>query len=254
MPLEAPLAPVADRVADLNARYRHHGATAVLERAMSDPQVGRIALVSSFGAESVVLLHLVSVIERTTPVLFIDTEMLFAETIAYQAEVADKLGLTITRITADAKKLAFEDPDGTLHQFNTDACCGLRKTEPLEQALSGYDAWITGRKRYQGSTRAAVEFFEAEGDIRIKVNPLAHWDRADLEEYMVNNRLPRHPLVAKGYPSIGCAPCTSPVLPGEDPRAGRWRNSEKVECGIHFINGRAVRVPLDQMPPKESAA
>ena len=254
MPLEAPLAPVADRVTDLNARYRHHGATAVLERAMSDPQVGRIALVSSFGAESVVLLHLVSVIDRSTPVLFIDTEMLFAETIAYQAEVADKLGLTITRITADAKKLAFEDPDGTLHQFNTDACCALRKTEPLERALSGYDAWITGRKRYQGATRAAVDFFEAEGDIRIKVNPLAHWDRADLEDYMVNNRLPRHPLVAKGYPSIGCAPCTSPVLPGEDPRAGRWRNSEKVECGIHFINGRAVRVPLDQMPPKESAA
>ena len=247
MPLEAPLAPVAERVADLNTRYRHHGATAVLERAMTDPQVGRIALVSSFGAESVVLLHLVSVIDRTTPVLFIDTEMLFAETIAYQAEVADKLGLTITRITADRAKLAFEDPDNTLHQFNTDACCALRKTEPLERALSGYDAWITGRKRYQGATRAAVDFFEAEGDIRIKVNPLAHWDRADLEDYMVNNRLPRHPLVAKGYPSIGCAPCTSPVMPGEDPRAGRWRNSEKVECGIHFINGKAVRVPLGQV-------
>ena len=254
MPLESPLAPVSERVADLNARYRHHGATAVLERAMTDPQVGRIALVSSFGAESVVLLHLVSVIDRTTPVLFIDTEMLFAETIAYQAEVADKLGLSITRITADRTKLAFEDPDNTLHQFNTDACCALRKTEPLERALSGFDAWITGRKRYQGATRAAVDFFEAEADIRIKVNPLAHWDRADLEDYMVNNRLPRHPLVAKGYPSIGCAPCTSPVSPGEDPRAGRWRNSEKVECGIHFINGRAVRMPLDQMPPKESAA
>ena len=253
MPLEAPLAPVAERVADLNARYRHHGATAVLERAMTDPQVGRIALVSSFGAESVVLLHLVSVIDRSTPVLFIDTEMLFAETIAYQAEVADKLGLTITRITADRAKLAFEDPDNTLHQFNTDACCALRKTEPLERALSGYDAWITGRKRYQGATRAAVDFFEAEGDIRIKVNPLAHWDRADLEEYMVNNRLPRHPLVAKGYPSIGCAPCTSPVMPGEDPRAGRWRNSEKVECGIHFINGKAVRVPLGQAIPGEAA-
>ncbi len=254
MPLEGPLAPVADRVADLNARYRHHGATAVLERAMSDPQVGRIALVSSFGAESVVLLHLVSVIDRTTPVLFIDTEMLFAETIAYQAEVADKLGLSITRITADRAKLAFEDPDNTLHQFNTDACCALRKTEPLERALSGFDAWITGRKRYQGATRAAVDFFEAEGDIRIKVNPLAHWDRADLEDYMVNNRLPRHPLVAKGYPSIGCAPCTSPVKPGEDPRAGRWRNSEKVECGIHFINGRAVSVPSDQDTTGEAAA
>ena len=130
----------------------------------------------------------------------------------------------------------------------------MRKTEPLERALSGYDAWITGRKRYQGATRAAVEFFETEADIRIKVNPLAHWDRADLEDYMVNNRLPRHPLVAKGYPSIGCAPCTSPVLPGEDPRAGRWRNSEKVECGIHFINGRAVREPLGQDTTGEAAA
>lgn len=242
MPLEQPLAPVVERVAELNARYRHHGATAVLERAMSDPQVGRIALVSSFGAESVVLLHLVSVIDRTIPVLVIDTEMLFAETIAYQTEVANKLGLTnVQRVMAERAKLDFEDPDGTLHQFSTDACCALRKTEPLERALGAYDAWITGRKRYQGASRASVDFFESETDIRIKVNPLAHWGREDLEEYMINNRLPRHPLVAKGYPSIGCAPCTSPVKPGEDTRAGRWRGSDKTECGIHFINGRAVR-------------
>jgi phosphoadenosine phosphosulfate reductase len=180
-------------------------------------------------------------------VLFINTEMLFAETLAYQQEVADRLGLTnIVTVKAEPKRLAFEDPDNTLHQFNTDACCALRKTEPLERALAGFDAWITGRKRYQGSSRANVEFFEAEGDLRIKVNPLAHWGKDDLIEYMVNNRLPRHPLVAKGYPSIGCAPCTSPVKPGEDERAGRWRGSAKTECGIHFINGRAVRVPLNQ--------
>lgn len=247
MPLEAPLAPVADRVADLNNRYRHHSATSVLERALTDIQVGRIALVSSFGAESVVLLHLLSVLDRSTPVLFIDTEMLFAETIAYQQEVSEKLGLTDVRfIKARAERLAYEDPDGTLHQFNTDACCALRKTEPLERALADFDSWITGRKRFQGKTRETIDFFEAEGDIRIKVNPLAHWGREDLEEYMVNNRLPRHPLVAKGYPSIGCAPCTSPVKPGEDPRAGRWRNSDKTECGIHYINGRIVRVPLTQ--------
>lgn len=245
------LAPVADRVAELNARYRHHGATAVLERALTDPQVGRVALVSSFGAESVVLLHLLSVIDARTPVLFIDTHMLFQETLAYQRELAKKLQLSdIRTIHADDAKLAFEDPDNTLHQFSTDACCALRKTEPLERALSGFDAWITGRKRYQGQSRANVEFFEAEGATRIKVNPLAHWGREDLEDYIVNNRLPRHPLVAKGYPSIGCAPCTSPVKPGEDPRAGRWRGSEKTECGIHFINGRAVRIPVS----KEDAA
>jgi phosphoadenosine phosphosulfate reductase len=245
MPLDPGFAPIADRVALLNRRYKHHAAVSVLEHALGDDDVGRTALVSSFGAESVVLLHMISVIDRTLPVLFIDTEMLFAETLAYQQEVADRLGLAnIIAVKADPAKLAFEDPDGTLHQFSTDACCALRKTEPLERALSGYDAWITGRKRYQGSTRANVDFFEAEGDLRIKVNPLAHWGREDLIDYMVNNRLPRHPLVAKGYPSIGCAPCTSPVAPGEDERAGRWRGSAKVECGIHFINGRAVRVPL----------
>ena len=117
----------------------------------------------------------------------------------------------------------------------------MRKVEPLEHALAPFDGWITGRKRFQGSTRAAVEFFESENDTRIKVNPLAHWGREDIEDYMVNNRLPRHPLVAKGYPSIGCAPCTTPVAPGEDPRAGRWRGSAKAECGIHVIGGATAR-------------
>ncbi|MGB0904594.1 MAG: phosphoadenylyl-sulfate reductase, partial [Mangrovicoccus sp.] len=126
----------------------------------------------------------------------------------------------------------------------TDACCDLRKTRPLEDALSNFDAWITGRKRFQGSTRAALDFFEADGDSRIKVNPLAHWAPQDVQDYMDNNGLPRHPLVAKGYPSIGCAPCTSKVAPGEDPRSGRWRGQDKTECGIHFINGKMVRGPI----------
>jgi phosphoadenosine phosphosulfate reductase len=242
MPRDLNSGPVIDRVTTLNTRYRHHSATAVLEHALKDADLGRVALVSSFGAESVVLLHLVSVIAPETPVLFIDTRMLFAETLDYQRELAEKLHLCdIRTIRANPARLALDDPDGSLHQFNTDACCGLRKVEPLERALAGFDGWITGRKRYQGSSRDAVEFFEAEGTRRIKVNPLAHWGREDLEEYIVNNRLPRHPLVAKGYPSIGCAPCTSPVKPGEDPRAGRWRGSEKSECGIHFIDGKPVR-------------
>lgn len=240
-----PIAPVtvSDRVAVLNARYKHHGATSVLEHALKDRDLGRVALVSSFGAESVVLLHLVSVIAPDTPVIFIDTRMLFEETLAYQRQLAETLNLTdIRTVRADQRRVNFDDPDGTLHQFNTDACCALRKVEPLERVLTKFDGWITGRKRFQASTRASVEFFEAEGDTRIKVNPLAHWGREDLEEYMVENRLPRHPLVARGYPSIGCAPCTSPVKPGEDPRAGRWRGENKVECGIHFINGKAVRI------------
>ncbi|MFE3839143.1 phosphoadenylyl-sulfate reductase [Pseudogemmobacter sonorensis] len=242
MPLDLNNRPVAGRVAALNARYRHHSATAVLEHALKDADLGRVALISSFGAESVVLLHLVSVIAPETPVLFIDTRMLFRETLDYQRELAESLNLCdIRTIRANPARMAFEDPDGTLHQFNTDACCALRKVEPLERALSKFDGWITGRKRFQNAERGTLDFFENEDDRRIKVNPLAHWGREDLEEYMVNNRLPRHPLVAKGYPSIGCAPCTSPVKPGEDPRAGRWRGSQKTECGIHFVNGKPVR-------------
>ena len=255
MLLETPRITLDDRVRALNESYRHHSATAVLERALHDPEVGNLALVSSFGAESVVLLHLVSVVAPGTPVIFIDTQMLFPETLEYQRELAEKLNLTDLRtIRADRRDTDFEDLDGTLHQFNTDACCALRKVVPLERALKGFDGWITGRKRYQAGTRAALEFFENEENKRLKVNPLAHWGREDIEEYMVNNRLPRHPLVARGYPSIGCAPCTSPVKEGEDPRAGRWRGSQKQECGIHFAGGKVVRGPIQDDKTKENAA
>lgn len=233
------------RVATLNARYRHHGATAVLEGALNDPEAGRIAMVSSFGAESVALLHLVAMVNRKTPVLFIDTRLLFAETLAYQQDVAERLRLeNVQVLRTDEDTVQKRDPYGALRMGDPDSCCALRKTLPLEQALKGYDGWITGRKRYQSGTRAALDFFELEEGPqggRIKVNPLAHWGPEDVRAYMDENRLPRHPLVAQGYPSIGCAPCTSKVAPGEDPRAGRWRGQNKEECGIHFVDGRAVR-------------
>ncbi|KPP88634.1 MAG: phosphoadenosine phosphosulfate reductase CysH [Rhodobacteraceae bacterium HLUCCA08] len=247
-PEPVPFPPVAARVAALNARYRHHSAIEVLGQALADSDTGRVALVSSFGADSVVLLHMVARIDRSVPVLFVDTEMLFAETLAYQREVADWLGLRDMRvIRASRTALAAHDADGLLHRSDPDACCALRKVAPLEHALAPFDAWITGRKRFQNGSRAALDFFEAEGAARLKINPLAHWRAQDVADYMVNNRLPRHPLVARGYPSIGCAPCTSPVAEGEDPRAGRWRGSGKTECGIHFENGRLVR-------PGQSAA
>jgi len=247
MPLEAPLQAVVERVDHLNRRYQHHAASTVLKRAMTDPQVGRIAMVSSFGAESVVLLHMVAVVDPTTPVLFIDTQMLFPETLDYQQEVAAKLGLTDVRvIRAPEDEVAQEDPYGALHLSNTDACCDLRKTRPLEKALSGFDAWITGRKRFQAGSRAALEFFENEEDKRIKVNPLAHWEKSDVQDYLINNRLPKHPLIAQGYPSIGCRPCTSKVKPGEDERAGRWRGTQKEECGIHMVDGKMVRIGAQQ--------
>ena len=242
MPRDFAQADAAARAVGLNARYRHHGATAVLDHALRDREVGRVALVSSFGAESVVLLHLLSTVSPRTPVLFVDTGKLFAETLEYRRTLAQRLALTDLRtVSPDAARVARADPGGTLHLSDPDACCALRKVDVLERALAGFDAWITGRKRYQGATREAVEFFEADGTARLKINPLAHWAPSDVQDYIVNNRLPRHPLVARGFASIGCAPCTSPVAPGEDPRAGRWRGRAKVECGIHFVNGRAVR-------------
>lgn len=238
---------VQARVDRLNTRYVNHSATSVLELALRDRELGRIALVSSFGAESVVLLHMISVIAPKTPVIFVDTEMLFEETIQYQLEVIDRLDLRdVRRIRPAPAKLAANDPDGLLHLSDKDACCALRKTAPLQAALGHFDAWITGRKRFQGATRATLDFFENEDEQRIKINPLAHWAPTDVQDYIINNRLPRHPLVAKGYPSIGCAPCTSPVKEGEDPRAGRWRGEEKTECGIHIVNGKIVRGPVTE--------
>lgn len=235
--------PLQAKVDALNERYRHHSATSVMEAALKDPQAGKLALVSSFGAESVVLLHMAAVVDRSIPVVFVDTEMLFTETLVYQQEVAERLHLdNVEIIRASDATLAAEDPGGTLHKFDTDACCSLRKTRPLQKALRGYDGWITGRKRFQSGTRAALNFFEVEDFTgRIKVNPLAHWAPEDVRAYMEENRLPRHPLVAQGYPSIGCAPCTSPVAEGEDPRSGRWRGQDKDECGIHFVDGKMVR-------------
>lgn len=239
----APQHALIEKVAGLNARYRHHSATAVMQGALQD--AGHIALVSSFGAESVVLLHMAAVIDPLVPVIFVDTELLFTETLVYQQEVSERLGLRNLQIIK-AADIATKDPYGALRFSDTDACCALRKTAPLQHALDGFDGWITGRKRFQAGSRAALDFFEVEttdagSTGRIKINPLAHWAREDVRAYMDENRLPRHPLVAKGYPSIGCAPCTSPVKAGEDPRAGRWRDQNKEECGIHVVNGQFIR-------------
>lgn len=203
--------------------------------------LGRVALVSSFGAESAVLLHMVSQIAPQTPVLFIDSLMLFPETLAYQRELAQRLDLRDLRIiTPDREALFHHDPDNLLHRSNPDGCCALRKADPLQRALRGFDGWISGRKQFQGTTRSQLQMFERD-ETHLKVNPLATWQPARLQEYMARFDLPRHPLVSQGYPSIGCAPCTAPVTTDEDPRAGRWRGQDKVECGIHIANGRVIR-------------
>ena len=194
----------------------------------------RIALVSSFGTESAVLLHMVAQVEPTTPVIFVDTGHLFAQTLDYRQELARRLGLTRVRDARAAfAELALGDPASTLWRTDTDACCAVRKVRPLDRALEGFDAWITGRKRFHGAERARLPLVErapaAEGG-KLKVNPLANWGRAELDAYAARHDLPTHPLAAQGYASVGCWPCTTP---SDDARAGRWAGSQKTECGIH---------------------
>ena len=198
---------------------------------------GRLAVVSSFGTESAVLLAAAADVDRSIPVLLIDTGFLFPETLVYRDELQRLLGLSDVRaIHPDGRELADEDAAGDLHARNADACCALRKVRPLARALGGFDAWINGRKRFQGGTRSAIDIAEADGD-RLKFNPLAALGPEDIAERFAGAKLPPHPLEKHGFRSVGCMPCTTATRPGEDPRAGRWRGRGKVECGIHLDGG-----------------
>ncbi|WP_442943588.1 phosphoadenylyl-sulfate reductase [Nitrospirillum sp. BR 11752] len=225
---------MGDRAADLARTYAGLTGPALLEPLLTRELKGEIALVSSFGAESAVLLHMVAAIDPATPVLFLNTGKLFGETLRYRRELVAKLGLTDAReIKPLPEDEAARDADGLLWRANPDACCRFRKVEPLNRALEGFGAWITGRKRFQAATRADLVIIEAtEG--RLKINPLADWGRDDLVAYMDRHDLPHHPLEADGYLSIGCMPCTDRVAAGEDGRSGRWAGLGKTECGIHL--------------------
>jgi phosphoadenosine phosphosulfate reductase len=227
------------QVTALQARLKACEAQSMIEFAV-ETFPGRIASTSSFGAESAVLLHLASRLSPHLPVLFLDTGKLFPETIAYRETLVRRLGLTAVRIVSPhPSRLREDDPSGYLWSVDPDRCCEIRKAEPLAQVLTEFSAWITGRKRFQSRARSDLPAFERDGS-HVKVNPLANWSEADIENYLTEHNLPRHPLVARGYRSIGCTHCTSPTLPGEDARAGRWRNKGKTECGIHRPRQGAV--------------
>lgn len=223
----------AEDAAAYEARFAGVPAPQMLRTLLTGELHGQIAAVSSFGTESAVLLHMVAQADPATPVVFTDTLMMFPETLAYRDTLVERLGLLDVRvIRPDPARLAAKDPDGIRHGYDPDGCCDLRKVEPLARGLAPFEAWISGRKGFQAGTRRALPRFEVE-DGRLKLNPLADWDKTALDGYFAAHDLPRHPLEAQGYLSIGCAPCTSQVKPGEDPRAGRWRGFDKVECGIH---------------------
>lgn len=216
------------------ALYGYLSAHEIIERAAAELFPGELAAVSSFGADSAVLLHLIAKVDRHLPIIFLDTGKHFEETFDYRDALAADFGLTnIQVVTPDEAALARVDPTGKLHETNTDACCDVRKVEPMARGVEPYRAWFTGRKRFQASTRAALPAFEAVGS-RIRINPLARFTTADQADYMRQHALRENPLVAYGYLSIGCFPCTQPVQPGEDARSGRWAGHAKTECGIHL--------------------
>jgi phosphoadenosine phosphosulfate reductase len=220
----------------LNRMFRGASTQEVLEAVIRDGLAGDLAVVSSFGAESAVLLHLVASIDRQVPVLFLDTGKHFPEALAYRDLLAERLGLNLVVLTPDPADLAAKDDTGLRWSYDPDGCCAIRKVKPLEKALLGYDASFTGRKAFQAATRANLPRFEvdtSDAQGRLKINPLIDWDAGQIEGYFIQHDLPRHPLIAQGYPSIGCSPCTSQVAPGEDPRSGRWKGWDKTECGIH---------------------
>lgn len=223
---------LSERLGELQNAYGHLDGRELLE-AFVGQFPGKVAVISSFGAEAVVLLDLVAQVDKALPVIFLDTDALFDETLDYQRQVSDQLGLTGVRVIrpdpADLKAAA------DLWEQDADRCCSLRKIIPLEKAVQGFEILVDGRKRFHGGGRETISTIEADAQGRVKVSPLARWDQDRIEAAFADRGLPRHPLVAQGYKSIGCWPCSRPVAPDEPVRAGRWAGAAKTECGIHRV-------------------
>jgi phosphoadenosine phosphosulfate reductase len=236
----------------LNARFAGVDAAAMLRELFAEGTLGRVAVVSSFGTESAVLLHLVAKADPSIPVIFVDTLKMFRETLDYRDTLVRLLGITKSAVvTPDPAVLAAKDENGLRWSWDPDGCCEIRKVEPMRRAKQGLDTWISGRKAFQSVTRQNLPRFEIDKG-QLKLNPLGDWTKDDLEAYFAEHDLPRHPLEAKGYLSVGCEPCTSVVKPGEDPRAGRWRGWDKTECGIH-VPGSPADEPANPPPGYEPA-
>jgi phosphoadenosine phosphosulfate reductase len=220
---------------ELDRALRNASPAEVIATALQTVGREHLALVSSFGTESAALLKVMADVDPAIPVIFLDTGWLFEETLAYRDTLTAILGLRDVRsIKPLEETLSREDPDRELWFSDPDACCRIRKVEPLRRALAPFSAWINGRKRFQGGLRAQISVVEEDGS-RLKFNPFANTSREQIEAIYKLANLPPHPLAASGYLSVGCMPCSSRTSPDEDARAGRWRGRAKTECGIHTI-------------------
>jgi phosphoadenosine phosphosulfate reductase len=225
--------PALPPAAALDEVLRHASPAEVIAAALKIVGREHLALVSSFGTESAALLKVMADVDPAIPVVFLDTGWLFQETLDYRDTLTRQLGLTDVRsIKPLEETLSREDPDKELWFSDPDACCRIRKVEPLARALKPFSAWINGRKRFQGGARADIPVVEQDG-ARLKFNPFANVSREEIEAIYKSANLPPHPLAAKGFLSVGCMPCTSRSEANEDARAGRWRGRDKTECGIH---------------------
>ncbi|MFQ5973159.1 MAG: phosphoadenylyl-sulfate reductase [Alphaproteobacteria bacterium] len=237
----------ARRARELISRYGRRDGAALVEPLLGE-LAGRIAVVSSFGAESAALLHMVASIDATVPVIFVDTGKLFDETLRYREELTARLRLADVRVVRpELAVLAHADPGGDLWRRDPDRCCHLRKVEPYMRAVAEFDAVITGRKRFQATTRARLPTIEVERGL-VKINPLARWTVSQVDDYYARHRLTRHPLYDNGFLSIGCIPCTRTTDPSGDRRSGRWAGSEKTECGIHSSGLATARIGPEPGP------
>lgn len=225
---------VAATASALDRELAHASPAGIVQRALRVVGRDKLAVVSSFGTESAALLKIVADVDPAVPVVFLDTGWLFRETLDYRDQLTERLGLrdvrTIRPLEATQQR---DDPGADLWFSNPDACCRIRKVEPLARALEPFSAWFNGRKRFQGGDRANIAVVEADG-ARLKFNPLANATAEELKALYAAAKLPPHPLLASGFTSIGCMPCTTRTKAGEDPRAGRWRDRGKTECGIHI--------------------
>lgn len=222
----------------LNTQFAGLSAQTMIDRLINGRVAGRAAVISSFGAEAAVLLKLVADKDPATPVVFLDTRKHFDETLTYVDDLMERLGLTVLmRVRPNPSRLKAEDTDGLLHKRDSDRCCYVRKTLPMISALRNYDCVLTGRKRFQTEERSKMDYVEVQ-ESWLRINPLADWTRDRVMEFLDRQGLLEHPLIAVGYPSIGCEPCTAK---SDDYRAGRWAEQDKTECGIHITeDGRVV--------------
>ncbi len=224
---------LGDVAAELNDALQTATPLQIVSAACVAVPRGRLAVTSSFGTESALLLKYVADADPAIPVLFLDTGWLFDETLAYRDALIARLGFVDVRsLRPDLAAVAERDGERDLWFRNPDACCALRKIEPLAKEMMPFDGWINGRKRFHGHERSNIPVVEANGT-RLKFNPLALLSHEEVQQAFAELDLPRHPLEQAGYASIGCMPCTSRVGAGQSGRDGRWAGRGKTECGIH---------------------